>query len=247
MTSENKLPSSIKTFDSSQINDSSNSAKRPINSPQEKKPKNTRLIEIIEKVCEKVTITRYLRSILYDDSKNLKIKRFEIYKNYNAETLGDIVKKIIVLKSNLTILKYSIKKEESNCTVQFCDNKTLVKDLPQYLNIQIKPLINAQYRIFIFCDKQILFSSTNENFYQAAIAISSHGFDNTVKNILKYLNLPNDFPKPKIVIQKNKKFVIINSLDNFEDIYTPLFAVWEKSTFDQIKNSFNSHIINENI
>lgn len=132
------------------------------------------------------------------------------------------------MKSNLTILKYSIKKEESNYTVQYYDNKTLVKDLPQYLNIQIKPLINAQYRIFIFCDKQILFSSTNENFYQAAIAISSHGFDNTVKNIFKYLNLPDSFPKPKIVIQKNKRFVIIKSLENFEDISTPLYLQFGK-------------------
>lgn len=76
--------------------------------------------------------------------KILHIKRFEINKNDNTETLGDIVTKIIVLKSNLTILKYAvIKNNATNYIVQYFDNKTLIKDLPPYLNLQIRPKINS--------------------------------------------------------------------------------------------------------
>lgn len=66
-------------------------------------------------------------------------------------------------------------------------------------------------------------------------------------NIMKYFQLPSDFPKPTIISLKNKKFFKVKKISDFEDESKPIFAFWDDSQFVQIKKIFDSQIVKADI
>ena len=61
---------------------------------------------------DKIIITRYLRTMLFDDHTDSKIRHIEIpNKSIQNGNLGDLLNKIIAAK-NLAILSYSIIKND---------------------------------------------------------------------------------------------------------------------------------------
>ena len=159
---------------------------------------------------DKIIITRYLRTMLFDDHTDSKIKRFEVLnKSIQTGILDDLLNKIIVLKKNLTILSYSIIKND-DYIVQYYNKDESIKKLPKFLNIQIKPAIKTSFRIFVLCDKNDLNSNfdINKNCFQIAILFANNNIDDMKNQIIKYLLLPSSFKKPSFYVLKNSSFVI---------------------------------------
>lgn len=196
-----------------------------------------------------IIVTSYLRSILFDDNTNSKIKQFEIpNKSSQTGTIGDFIQSIIVLQKKISILSYSIIKND-DYIVQYYDGNELIKKLPKFINIQIKPATNTNFRIFVLCDSLQLNSNfeINENCFQIAILYQNKNIDDIKNRIIEYLLLPSSFEKPSIYMFKKNSFIQISSVDEIETIHKPIFAAWEHSIFIQINNYITSHMIKDHI
>lgn len=204
----------------------------------------------VDDKSNRIIITRYLKSIIYYEKKNLYIKKFQIEnKNDLNGTLSDLLNKIIISKNkSIEILSYSIMMSADNSTyfIHYYDKNTPISKLPPFLNIQIKPSINDDYRIFILCDSSNIASTSfdiNKECFSIAIPFS----DVIVDKIFQYLLLPSNFCKPTLQIFKNKKFIAIQSKEEISGIEVPLFAFWNHLQFNKIKKNIINHIVDSQL
>ena len=190
-------------------------------------------------------ITRYLRSILFDEK--VPIKRFSISdKTKLSGNLIELSDKI--LKPGKKIILFFTIEHASNYIVKYYKDTDPIHSLGSYLNIQIKPAIGKEYRICVLCDISKINNDTdiNRDCFTFAIAFIEYpSVQDFINRIMSYIDPSKKakLPNPQLYAFKNSKFINITKIRDIQNKEMPIFVSWGGKQYNHILDFIYDHVL----